>query len=147
MRFLILFVLIPVIELYTMLSVAEEVGAFSTVMLVLLTAIIGGYLVRYQGMSVLLRSQAAIARGEQPTIEMLEGAILLICGLMLLLPGFITDSIGFLLLIPPLRQKLITFFLGKSIVTNANATVQQPNIHQETRTQGSIIESTSSRED
>lgn len=142
MLFLALFILIPIVELYTMLAVSHEIGALSTVSLVLLTAIIGGFLVRFQGLSVLMRSQAMLARGEQPAIEMFEGVVLLICGFMLLLPGFISDTLGFLLLIPPLRRKIIWTFLKKVQVKPANDV-----FYEEPKTQGTIIDGTFKRED
>ncbi|MEJ2214322.1 MAG: FxsA family protein [Gammaproteobacteria bacterium] len=107
MIFLIIFVLVPVVELYFMLEVGDAVGAFNTVFLVILTALIGGFMVRQQGFSTLMRMRETAARGEMPAIEIFESAILFLCGVMLLLPGFITDTLGFLLLIRPVRQALI----------------------------------------
>ena len=98
MIFLIIFVLVPVVELYFMLEVGDAVGAFNTVFLVILTALIGGFMVRQQGFSTLMRMRETAARGEMPAIEIFESAILFLCGVMLLLPGFITDTLGFLYL-------------------------------------------------
>lgn len=116
MIFLVLFVFIPLVELYFMLQVSDEVGAFNTVLLVVLTAVIGGIMVRLQGFSTLLRVREMSARGEVPAIEVMEGVILLACGVMLLLPGFITDALGFLLLVPPIRRMMVIYALKRSNV-------------------------------
>lgn len=113
MIFLVLFVLIPLVELYFMLQVSDVVGAFNTVMLVVLTAVAGGLLVRFQGFTTLMRMRESMQHGELPALEIIEGSILLVCGVMLLLPGFVTDAIGFLLLIPPLRRALVVAVLKR----------------------------------
>ncbi len=112
--FLLLFVGAPLIELYLMIQVGNEIGAGPTVLLVLFTALLGGLLVRMQGISTLRRVSATLARGEAPAIEMLEGVLLVAAGLGLLLPGFVTDTMGFLLLIPPLRRWLVLRWLRSS---------------------------------
>lgn len=109
--FLLLFVGVPLIELYLLIQVGGEIGAFPTIGLSILTAVIGAALVRHQGFAVLARVHAAAQRGEAPALPMLEGALLLVAGLMLLLPGFLTDALGFLLLVPPVRQRLIRRFV------------------------------------
>lgn len=106
--FLLLFVGTPLIELYFLIQVGSEIGAFSTIFLTVFTALVGGWMVRTQGFSTLMRVREMIDRGEVPAIEMMEGTVLLICGFMLLLPGFITDAVGFIFLIPPLRRWLLS---------------------------------------
>jgi len=96
-----------------MIQVGDEIGAFNTVLLVILTAVIGGFLVRLQGVGMLMSAREQMARGETPAVEILEGFVLLMCGAMLLLPGFVTDAIGFLLLIPPLRRLTILGFIKR----------------------------------
>lgn len=105
--FLLLFVGAPLIELYFLIQVGSVIGALPTILLTILTALVGGALVRIQGVGVLMRVRAMMERGELPALEVLDGAALLLAGFALLLPGFVTDSIGFLLLIPPLRRALI----------------------------------------
>lgn len=105
--FLLLFVFAPLIELYFLIQVGSVIGALPTILLSILTAVIGGYLVRMQGLAVLMRVRSMLERGETPALELLDGAVLLICGFALLLPGFITDAVGFALLVPPLRRALI----------------------------------------
>jgi UPF0716 protein FxsA len=106
-----IFVVIPATELYVLIEVGSEIGALTTIWLVILTALIGGWMVRQQGLGVMFRIREQMQRGEPPAVEILEGALLLIMGVLLLLPGFITDALGFLLLIPPLRRWLILQWL------------------------------------
>ncbi len=96
-----------------MLEVGEVFGAFNTVFLVVLTAIIGGVMVRQQGFSTMMRMRETAAKGETPALEMIESGVLLLCGVMLLLPGFLTDTLGFLLLIPPLRRTFVLWVLKR----------------------------------
>ncbi len=109
--FLAIFVVAPLVELYFLIEVGSRIGALPTIGLSIFTAALGGALVRMQGFSVLYRVQTALARGEVPALEVMEGAMLLVVGLALLLPGFITDAVGFLLLIPPLRRAVILWYL------------------------------------
>ncbi len=109
--FLIFFVGAPLIELYVLIEVGSEIGAVPTIALSVFTAILGGALVRMQGFAVLFRAQTQLANKEVPALELMEGVMLLLVGLALLLPGFITDAIGFLLLIPPLRRWLVIYWL------------------------------------
>lgn len=111
---LLLFVGIPLAELYFLIKIGSQIGAFPTIFLTVFTALLGGYMVRLQGFSTLLRVREMMARGEMPAIEMMEGLVLLICGVLLLLPGFITDLVGFLFLVPPLRRWLLTSGLQSS---------------------------------
>ncbi|MEN8177499.1 MAG: FxsA family protein [Pseudomonadota bacterium] len=106
--FLLLFVGIPLIELYFLIQVGSEIGAFSTIFLTIFTALLGGWMVRAQGFSTIMRVRETMDHGEVPALEMMEGSVLLVCGFMLLLPGFITDAVGFIFLIPPLRRWLLS---------------------------------------
>jgi UPF0716 protein FxsA len=107
------FVGAPLVELYVLIEVGGEIGAIPTIALSVFTAVLGGLLVRMQGLSVVLRVQQALGRDELPAIELLEGAVLLATGVLLLLPGFITDALGFLLLVPALRRALIVALLKR----------------------------------
>jgi len=111
MLFLLLFVGIPLVELYFLIQVGAQIGALPTIGLSILTALLGGALVQVQGLSVLVRVREAMAREQLPALEMLDGALLLVAGLVLLLPGFVTDVLGFLLLVPGLRRLLIARFV------------------------------------
>ncbi|HEB56926.1 MAG TPA: FxsA family protein [Gammaproteobacteria bacterium] len=101
-----LFLSIPIIEIYLLIQVGEVIGALPTIFIVVFTAVLGVALLRWQGLVTLTRVQAAMARGELPAQALLEGALLLVAGALLLTPGFFTDAIGFFLLISPLRQSL-----------------------------------------
>jgi len=112
----ILFIAIPLVELYFIIVVGGAIGAFWTVILVLLTAVIGVNLLRIQGMSTLTRAQKNMAQGQIPAMEMMEGVALAIAGVLLITPGFITDGIGLLCLIPASRQAIIRYIMAKSSV-------------------------------
>ena len=101
---LLLFILAPVAEIWLMIDIGSVIGAGWTVLAIVATAIIGASLVRFQGIGVYTRLNQTAARGEIPALEMIEGLSLLISGVLLLIPGFITDAVGFMMLIPPLRH-------------------------------------------
>jgi UPF0716 protein FxsA len=109
--FLLIFVGAPLVELYLLIEVGSVIGALPTIVLSVFTAVLGGMMVRLQGFSVLFRAQEQMARDSVPAVELLEGALLLLVGIALLLPGFVTDAIGFLLLIPGLRRAIIVRWL------------------------------------
>jgi UPF0716 protein FxsA len=104
--FLLLFLLVPLTEIWFLIVVGGWIGALPTVLLVVVTAVAGAALARYQGFATLQRLQAALARGEAPALEMLEGVLLLIGALLLLTPGFFTDLAGFVCLVPASRRWL-----------------------------------------
>ncbi len=108
-----LFLLIPLLEIYLLIEVGGVIGALPTVALVVLTAVLGAFLLRLQGFSTMNRMRATMMRGRLPAVEILEGGALLLAGALLLTPGFFTDAIGFLLLIPPLRRYLILKFIDR----------------------------------
>lgn len=98
---------VPMIELYVLIKVGSFIGALPTVVLTLGTAGLGVWLVRVQGLGVLARVGRSLAADELPALDLMDGALLLVAGLFLLLPGFVTDALGFLLLVPPVRHWLI----------------------------------------
>lgn len=106
-----LFILVPLAELYVLIEVGKGIGGFSTIALCLLTAAIGGFLIRWQGMSTLIDAQKRMAHGEIPAEHGFHGMMIALAGILLFTPGFITDTAGFLLLLPPLRQWLINRLL------------------------------------
>ncbi len=122
MRFIFLaFILIPIIEIYFLITVGSAIGAPMTIGLILLTAFIGAFLVRAQGFATLTRVQSMLGRGEMPAIEIMEGVFLLVAGALLLTPGFFTDAIGFACLTPPLRRWLIARMLAAGVVKGTGA--------------------------
>ncbi len=96
----ILFVVIPVIEITILIKVGQAIGGWYTVGLVLLSAFIGVNMLRYQGVTTLMRAQAKIQSGEMPLSEMRDGIVIAIGGALLITPGFVTDAIGFACLLP-----------------------------------------------
>lgn len=103
--------LIPLVELYVLISVGGVIGALPTILLTLFTAVVGAWLMRSQGLMTLQRLQAQLAMGEPPQQSLVEGGLILLGGMLLLIPGLITDALGFALLIPPLRKKLAERFV------------------------------------
>lgn len=101
------FLLVPLAEIYVLIQVGGLIGALPTVVLVVFTAVLGAVLIRAQGLATVARMRQSLERGELPALELLEGACLLVAGALLLTPGFVTDSVGFMLLVPGLRRALI----------------------------------------
>lgn len=99
----VLFLLLPLAELWVIVSVAGGLGIGYTIVLLLAISVAGAWLVKLQGFSALSRVQQTFNRGAIPTTELVDGALIVLAGALLLTPGFITDTVGFLLLIPPSR--------------------------------------------
>jgi len=117
MRFLLLlFIVVPIIEMVILIEVGGYIGALPTVALVVLTAALGIWLLRLQGLATLRRVQEKLARGEIPETELLEGIMLLVGGALLLTPGFVTDAIGFACLLPGLRQPIARWILRRGLL-------------------------------
>ncbi len=106
-----LFIVVPFVEIYLLIEIGSVVGAPWTILLVVLTAALGAWLVRLQGLAALRRVQASVEQGGLPALEMLEGVMLLVAGALLLTPGFFTDAVGFAILTPPLRRRLAAAIL------------------------------------
>lgn len=100
----ILFLAIPIVEIYILIEVGQVLGAPLTILAVVGTALLGAVLVRYQGMVTMAELQGQALRGEVPAQALFEGGCVLVAGALLLTPGFFTDAIGFALLTPPLRR-------------------------------------------
>lgn len=108
-----LFFIIPIVEIYLLIEIGSIIGSFATIFAVVFTAVLGAWLLRIQGFSTLRRLQQTAAQGGIPAIEMLEGAMLLIAGALLLTPGFFTDALGFLCLVPPIRRTIAVWFFQR----------------------------------
>lgn len=93
-------------ELALLINVASQYGFFTTFLLCVLTGIVGGSMVRFQGLQTIWNIQTGLIQGKAPTTEIVSGMMLLIIGALLIVPGFITDTMGFILLIPVLRKKV-----------------------------------------
>lgn len=103
-RLLLLFIFVPLIELCLFLWLGQRIGIATTLAIILLTAVLGAYLTKSQGLRALERYRSAIASGKLPHEEVMDGLMILIAGAVLLTPGFLTDAIGFALLIPTVRD-------------------------------------------
>lgn len=110
---LLLLIVVPLVELYILIEVGQVIGALATIGLCVLTAVIGGMLLRQQGFETLQRARANLDRGAVPAMEMFEGMALAIGGVMLLTPGFATDVIGFACLIPATRRLIVHAMLRR----------------------------------
>jgi UPF0716 protein FxsA len=116
MRFLFLcFLVVPIVEMLVLLKVGSFIGAFYTVALVLMTAVIGVSLLKRQGLSAFVRANEKMQTGQMPVAEMGEGLMLAVAGALLLTPGFVTDGIGFLLLTPSVRYYLAAKWIGSMV--------------------------------
>ena len=109
-----IFVVVTLAEIYVLVSVGGAIGAWSTILLVIVTALIGSTLLKQQGWSIMAKAQQSIAEGRTPALEMLEGVVILVSGVLLLTPGFITDGLGLLGLMPWSRRYFINHFLEKN---------------------------------
>ena len=124
----VLFLVIPITEVYLLIEVGSVIGAGWTILLIVLTAIIGVNLLRHQGMSTLMRANQAMSQGQVPAMEMMEGLFLAVGGALLITPGFFTDAIGFICLLPFTRRLIIQQILLKSTIKSSYS------VHQENET-------------
>jgi len=108
---LLIFFSVPLAEIYVLVQVGGVIGAVPTIAIVVFTAVIGAAIIRHQGMSTLARVRHDLEQGELPAEALLEAAVLLVAGALLLTPGFVTDTLGFACLVPALRRTLIRRFL------------------------------------
>ncbi len=121
-----LFVVIPVAEISLLIQVGDAIGGFKTILFVIFTAILGAYLVRQQGISTLTNLQQETQAGRLPAMQIGEGVLLLFAGAVLLTPGFITDAVGFSLLVPPIRRAIVAWVASKGII-QAQSGFAQPH--------------------
>ena len=137
-----LFIGIPLIEIYLFIQLGGLIGALPTVLLIIITALIGVSLLRAQGFNTMAKFQQEVATGQLPATTMLEGVALIFGGALLLTPGFLTDTIGFLCLIPFTRQTIIAWAIKNMKVTSSGfsgagpAQPRDPNV-----IEGEVIES------
>lgn len=103
MLFLLIFIAVPIIEIAAFIKIGDIIGLWSTIACVILTAMIGTFLLRQQGLSVLQKAQGSLQNNQLPLDSVIHGAFLLVAGALLLTPGFFTDAIGFILMVPPAR--------------------------------------------
>tara|TARA_Y100001935_G_C16929332_1_gene324628 strand:- start:25 stop:441 length:417 start_codon:yes stop_codon:yes gene_type:complete len=118
--FFIIFLAIPAIEIFLMIKIGGKIGALSTVSLVFLTAVIGLYFAKIEGIKTLKSGFSNLYQNKVPMYEMMSGASIAIAALLLITPGFFTDTIGFLLLIPTSRKIIINMFFSKKVKNMKN---------------------------
>lgn len=109
MLFLIIFIAVPIIEIAAFIKIGDIIGLWPTIACIILTAIVGTFVLRQQGMSVLQKAQTSLQNNQVPLDSVIHGAFLLVAGALLLTPGFFTDAIGFILLVPPARTVIAHF--------------------------------------
>lgn len=106
MFYVVIFLMIPILEVIVFIQAGQYIGILNTLLLTILTAVMGMTLLRVQGFQTFQKAQGKLARNEAPLSEMFDGLCLFAAGLLLLTPGFVTDTIGFLLFLPPVRAFL-----------------------------------------
>jgi len=117
-RLFLAFTLIPVIELYILIQIGTVIGSFSTIVLIISTGIAGAYLAKAQGMQTMIKVRASMQQGIMPTDDLVDAAIILAAGIVLLTPGLLTDLAGLLLLFPPSRnmiKKRVSDYFRRSV--------------------------------
>ena len=101
---LLLIILVPVIEIYLLIKIGSQIGAITTIFMIFMTAIIGVYYAKYEGLNTLKSGFAQISKNETPAYEVISGAAIAFAALLLITPGFLTDTLGFLLIFPLSRR-------------------------------------------
>ncbi|CAH7028250.1 Protein affecting phage T7 exclusion by the F plasmid [Vibrio chagasii] len=115
---LLLFIFVPIIEIGLFIQVGGFLGLWPTIALVLITAFVGASLVRSQGIQTLMSVQGRLQQGEMPAQQILEGVMLAVAGVLLLTPGFMTDALGMLVLLPAPRAMIAKKMMEKMVVKN-----------------------------
>ena len=110
---LITIILIPIIEIYLFIKIGSQIGAFNTISLIFITAIIGVYYARYEGLNTIGSGFSQIVKNETPAFEIISGAAIAFAALLLIIPGFLTDILGFILIFPMTRKLLFKIFSRK----------------------------------
>ena len=111
--FFLAILLVPVIEIYLLIKIGSEIGALSTILLIFTTAIIGIYYAKYEGLNTLKSGLTQLGKNETPAYEVISGAAIAFAAILLIIPGFATDLIGFLLIIPITRKLILGKFNKK----------------------------------
>ena len=120
--FILLILLIPIVEIYLFIKIGSQIGAFNTISLILITAIVGLYYAKYEGLNTLKAGFNQLRQNETPTYEMLSGAAIAFAAVLLIIPGFVTDLVGFLLIFPLSRR-----FIFKNLFKKFNHDSKKKN--------------------
>ena len=113
-------ILIPIIEIYLFIKIGSQIGAFNTISLVFITAIVGIFYARYEGLNTLRSGFSQLVKNELPAYEILSGATIAFAALLLIIPGFATDMIGFFLIFPLTRKIILKKFSSQNIKQKKN---------------------------
>ena len=130
--FIILFVAVPLIEIFLMIKIGYMIGALNTILLIIFTAITGIYYAKLEGLNTLKSGFSQLIKNEMPIYELMSGATLAVAALLLIFPGFLTDFVGFLLIIPNTRKmlfKFITLKLNKKKISPDYIEGESEDIH------------------
>tara|TARA_B000000532_G_scaffold80660_1_gene64332 strand:- start:217 stop:642 length:426 start_codon:yes stop_codon:yes gene_type:complete len=111
--FFLAIILVPIIEIYLLIKIGSEIGALSTILLIFTTAVVGVYYAKYEGLNTLKSGFAQLNKNETPAYEVISGAAIAFAALLLIIPGFATDIIGFLLIFPLSRKFIFNLFSKK----------------------------------
>ena len=111
---LLLIILIPILEIYLFIKIGSQIGAFTTISLIFFTAIIGVFYARYEGLNTLKSGISQLYKNQMPLFELMSGAALAVAALLLILPGFATDLLGFLIIFPYTRKIIFNLFAKNS---------------------------------
>ena len=106
-------ILIPVIEIYLLIKIGSQIGAVSTILLIFATAIIGIYYAKYEGLNTLKSGFIQLSKNKKPTFEIISGAAIAFSALLLIIPGFVTDILGFLIIFPITRKFFFNLFASR----------------------------------
>ena len=109
LKLLLAFTIIPIIEIYLLIEIGSIFGVLTAITLVILTGFLGAFMARMQGLQTLFRKQESLREGRMPSSDLLDALLIVIAGVVLLTPGFLTDLAGFLLLIPTTRNSIISW--------------------------------------
>ena len=107
---LLLIILVPILEIYLFIKIGSQIGAFTTISLIFVTAIIGVYYARYEGLNTIRSGVSQLYKNQMPLFELMSGAALAVAAFLLILPGFATDLLGFLIIFPFTRKIIFNLF-------------------------------------
>jgi len=110
---LLLIILVPAIEIYLLIKIGSQIGAISTILLIFTTAFVGIYYAKYEGLNTLKSGFVQLSKNEAPTYQVISGAAIAVAALLLIIPGFVTDILGFLIIFPISRKFIFNNFSKK----------------------------------
>ncbi len=141
-KLFLLFALLPIIEIAILVNVGDLIGGWNTVGIVIFTAFVGAFLVRQQGVSTLMQAQQKMQAGQVPGQEMAEGLLLVVAGVLLVTPGFVTDGLGFLFCLPftrPIIARALIKNFPMKVVTGQQQSYGQPSPFDQRPPQGGDV--------